>query len=284
MKLPLNHLNVPLESTILTHYLFSWCKLCSHDDKDVLYHGKPPVVMTTSCCTQIVESLFALMYKSAVDRPVLPYQEGLSQLQRSGAEDDCEIPCATDPSWQHNCSVTMEGRTALVIQESGPGYAIGLLPFTNGRYTWKVQSYLEKCDLVSVVAYRCVLSLSCLFPKVSTETTKPAFFVGLALKRLTPKGIQSSNDVWVLDAASGRLYHGGEQGETLFVMSDGGDTFTVEFDSVAKTLSFGKNSEPLKVAFNEISKPGEELFPALFFNKKSGTTRVSASGYVRVGG
>ena len=116
-----------------------------------------------------------------------------------------------------------------------------------------------------------------MLPKVSAETTKPNFFVGLALKRLTAKGIQSSNDVWVFDAASGRLYHGGEKGEALFVMSDGGDSITVEFDSVAKTLSFGKNDEPLKVAFQEISKLGEELFPALFFNKKSGATRVSAS-------
>lgn len=103
--------------------------------------------------------------------------------------------------------------------------------------------------------------------------------MGLALKHLTPKGIQSSDDVWVLDAASGHLYHGGEKGETLFVLGEGGDTITVEFDSVARTLSFGKNEEPLKVAFQEIFKPSEELYPALFFNKKSGTTRVGTCSW-----
>ncbi|KAL5481420.1 hypothetical protein EMCRGX_G021569 [Ephydatia muelleri] len=199
-----------------------------------------------SKCVEIVESLFALMYRSAVECSVLPYQEGLSQLQRTGAEADCEMPCAIDPSWQHNCSIAMEGRTALVVQESCPGYAIGLVPLANGRYTWKV----------------------------SAESTKPTFFVGLALKRLTPKGIQSSNDVWVLDAASGHLYHGGKKGDTLFVLGEEGGTITVEFDCVARTLSFGKNDEPLKVAFQEISQPSEDLFPALFFNKKSATTRV----------
>ena len=110
--------------------------------------------------------------------------------------------------------------------------------------------------------------------KVSAESTKPTFFVGLALKRLTPKGIQSSNDVWVLDAASGHLYHGGKKGDTLFVLGEEGGIITVEFDCVARTLSFGKNDEPLKVAFQEISQPSEDLFPALFFNKKSATTRV----------
>ena len=90
-----------------------------------------------------MESLFELVYTSAVDTPVLPYQEGLSQLQKAEAEDDCEIPYTIDTSWQHNCSVTVEGRTALVTQGSGPGYAIGLLPLTNGRYTWKVKSCVE---------------------------------------------------------------------------------------------------------------------------------------------
>lgn len=103
-----------------------------------------------SCLTpfpigQIVESLFELMYRSAEECPVRPYQEGLSQLQATGGGADCEMPYAIDPSWQHNCSITLEGRTALVVQESCPGYAIGLVPLANGRYTWKVHCPLEWC-------------------------------------------------------------------------------------------------------------------------------------------
>ncbi|VEN60081.1 unnamed protein product, partial [Callosobruchus maculatus] len=73
---------------------------------------------------------------------------------------------------------------------------------------------------------------------------------------------RSTNDMWLYRAYSGSLYHGGER-DTCFQSYTQGDYITVVLDMDAKTLSFGKNGEEPRVAFENID--AAELYPCVMF-------------------
>ncbi|KAJ8960520.1 hypothetical protein NQ318_013805 [Aromia moschata] len=73
---------------------------------------------------------------------------------------------------------------------------------------------------------------------------------------------RSTNDMWLYRAYSGSLYHNGER-DMSFQSYTQGDYITVVLDMDAKTLSFGKNGEEPRVAFENIE--AAELYPCVMF-------------------
>ena len=110
-------------------------------------------------------------------------------------------------------------------------------------------------------------------PQVSVECPNAAFCVGVGQKPLTNRQVGSSGQFWAWEGHTGRLYHEGESNELLFIVKEG-DSVTVEYDTVAKTLSFGKNDGVLSVAFHNVVKQGRDLYPVLLFTRRHNTTKV----------
>ena len=110
-------------------------------------------------------------------------------------------------------------------------------------------------------------------PQVSVECPNAAFCVGVGQKPLTNRQVGSSGQFWAWEGHTGRLYHEGESNELLFIVKEG-DSVTVEYDTVAKTLSFGKNDGGLSVAFHNVVKQGRDLYPVLLFTRRHNTTKV----------
>ena len=52
----------------------------------------------------------------------------------------------------------------------------------------------------------------------------------------------------------------------------------VEYDSVAKTLAFGKNNAALSVAYHDVVRPTKDLYPMVIFTRRYNTTKVSPPG------
>ncbi|KAK3097022.1 hypothetical protein FSP39_005665 [Pinctada imbricata] len=73
---------------------------------------------------------------------------------------------------------------------------------------------------------------------------------------------RTTHDMWLYRGYSGNLYHGGEQSLALEGFTQG-DTITVVMDMDARTLSFGKNGEEPRVAFEDID--ATELYPCVMF-------------------
>ena len=119
----------------------------------------------------------------------------------------------------------------------------------------------------------CVTVCGTILPQVSVECPNAAFCVGVGQKPLTNRQVGSSGQFWAWEGHTGRLYHEGESNELLFIVKEG-DSVTVEYDTVAKTLSFGKNDGGLSVAFHNVVKQGRDLYPVLLFTRRHNTTKV----------
>ena len=116
----------------------------------------------------------------------------------------------------------------------------------------------------------CYYLFSC---QVSVECPNAAFCVGVSQKPLTNRQVGSSGQFWAWEGHTGRLYHEGESNELLFIAKEG-DSVTVEYDTVAKTLSFRKNDGGLSVAFHNVVKQGRDLYPLLLFTRRHNMTKV----------
>ena len=53
------------------------------------------------------------------------------------------------------------------------------------------------------------------------------------------------------------------------------DSIVVMYDSVAKTLSFGKNGDAPNVAFHDVVKQGRDLYPLLLFPRRHSSMKVT---------
>lgn len=105
------------------------------------------------------------------------------------------------------------------------------------------------------------------------ESANAAFCIGIGQKPLTNRQVGSSGQFWAWEAHTGRLYHEGESNELLFTISEG-DSVTVEYDAVTKTLSLGKNGGDMSVAFHDVVKQGQDLHAVLLFTRRHNTTKV----------
>uniref|UniRef100_A0A0L8HTX3 HECT-type E3 ubiquitin transferase n=1 Tax=Octopus bimaculoides TaxID=37653 RepID=A0A0L8HTX3_OCTBM len=140
-----------------------------------------------------------------------------------------------DPDKTLCCSV--ENGHTLVHGPGGKGYGLGNMQITSGCYQWK-------------------------FLIVKENSGNEGTCVGVSRWPVTDYCQSTTTDMWLYRAYSGNVYHNGEQSVTLPGYSQG-DYITVLLDMDARTLSFGKNGEKLKLAFDDID--ATELYPCVMF-------------------
>lgn len=134
------------------------------------------------------------------------------------------------------CCYVENGHT-LVHGAGGKGYGLGSMQITSGCYQWK-------------------------FLIVKENAGNEGTCVGVSQWPVNDYSQRTTTDMWLYRAYSGNLYHNGEQSVTLPGYSQG-DYITVLLDMDARTLSFGKNGEKLKLAFDDID--ATELYPCVMF-------------------
>ncbi|KAL3277276.1 hypothetical protein HHI36_012626 [Cryptolaemus montrouzieri] len=156
-------------------------------------------------------------------------------------DKDCEgdIPVhdmGFDPEKSLNCLV--ESNLTLIHGSGGRGYGLALQPIRSGCYQWKILIVKENRG---------------------NEGT----CIGVSKYPLRDFSHRSTKDMWLYRAYSGSLYHSGERDNISFPSYTQGDYITVILDMDAKTLSFGKNGEDPRVAFENID--ATELYPSVMF-------------------
>ena len=140
-----------------------------------------------------------------------------------------------DPDRAVCCSV--EGGHTLVHGPGGRGYGLGSTPITSGCYQWK-------------------------FLIVKENRGNEGTCVGVSKLPVKDYSHRTTSDMWLYRAYSGNLYHSGELNVSLPGFTQG-DYITVVLDMEAKTLSFGKNGEEPRLAFENID--ANELYPCVMF-------------------
>ena len=140
-----------------------------------------------------------------------------------------------DPDTCVWCSV--EGGHTLVHGPGGRGYGLASSPIISGCYQWK-------------------------FLIVKENRGNEGTCVGVSKFPVKDYSHRTTSDMWLYRAYSGNLYHNGELSVSLPSFTQG-DYITVVLDMEAKTLSFGKNGEDLRLAFENID--ATELYPCVMF-------------------
>ncbi|KAJ8965419.1 hypothetical protein NQ314_004172 [Rhamnusium bicolor] len=135
------------------------------------------------------------------------------------------------------CNCSIEGNLTLVHGTGGRGYGLGLQAIRSGCYQWKILIVKENRG---------------------NEGT----CLGVSKYPVKDFSHRSTNDMWLYRAYSGSLYHNGER-DMSFQSYTQGDYITVVLDMDAKTLSFGKNGEEPRVAFENLD--ASELYPCVMF-------------------
>ena len=91
-----------------------------------------------------------------------------------------------------------------------------------------------------------------------------------------------SKDVWLYKSSNGAIFHDGEILNPLNSLPEftADDVITVQLDVDEGTLSFGKNNQPLLLAFDDL--PSVELFPIVVFNTNNHGEKVQIYDLVKV--
>ncbi|XP_057655201.1 probable E3 ubiquitin-protein ligase HERC1 isoform X1 [Diorhabda carinulata] len=166
------------------------------------------------------------------------------QVYREGEGNVPVHDMGFDPEKCYNC--TIEGNLTLVHGTGGRGYGLGLQAIRSGCYQWKILIVKESRG---------------------NEGT----CIGVSKYPVKDFSHRSTNDMWLYRAYSGSLYHNGER-DMSFQSYTQGDYITVVLDMDAKTLSFGKNGEEPRVAFENIN--GTELYPCVMFYSTNSDEKV----------
>lgn len=148
---------------------------------------------------------------------------------------------AFNPERCVNCII--EGGLTVFHGLGGRGYALGNRAIKSGCYQWKVLIVKE-------------------------DKGNEGTCIGVSKYPVQEFNHRTTGDMWLYRAYSGSLYHKGEW-DVSFQSYTQGDYITVILDMDAKTLSFGKNGEEPKVAFEDID--AAELYPCvMFYSTKPG--------------
>lgn len=140
-----------------------------------------------------------------------------------------------------NCII--EGGLTVYHGLGGRGYALGNRSIKSGCYQWKVLIVKE-------------------------DKGNEGTCIGVSKYPVQDINHRTTADMWLYRAYSGSLYHKGEW-DVSFQSYTQGDYITVILDMDSKTLSFGKNGEEPKVAFEDID--ATELYPCvMFYSTKPG--------------
>ncbi|KAA0723274.1 putative E3 ubiquitin-protein ligase HERC1 [Triplophysa tibetana] len=196
--------------------------------------------------TQVVERLFSLLSDCMWEEPVaqakhtiqLKEREQELKLQGETEEEEENLPIQEvtfDPEKAQCCVV--ESGQGLTHGSGGKGYGLASAGISSGCYQWK-------------------------FYIVKENRGNEGTCVGVSRWPVHDFNHRTTADMWLYRAYSGNLYHNGEQTLTLSSYTQG-DYITCVLDMEARTVSFGKNGEEPKLAFEDVD--ATELYPCVMF-------------------
>ncbi|XP_048472974.1 probable E3 ubiquitin-protein ligase HERC1 [Rhincodon typus] len=198
--------------------------------------------------TQVVEHLFLLISDCMWEAPIAQAKHMIQakekeqeiKLQKQGEveEEDENLPIqevSFDPEKTQCCVV--ESGQVLTHGSGGKGYGLASTGIASGCYQWK-------------------------FYIVKENRGNEGTCVGVSRWPVHDFNHRTTSDMWLYRAYSGNLYHNGEQTLTLFSFTQG-DYITCVLDMEARTISFGKNGEEPKLAFEDVD--ATELYPCVMF-------------------
>ncbi|XP_045564463.1 probable E3 ubiquitin-protein ligase HERC1 isoform X7 [Salmo salar] len=194
--------------------------------------------------TQVVERLFSLLADCMWEAPIaqakhtIQMKEKEQELKRQGEEEDENLPIqevSFDPEKTQCCVV--ENGQGLTHGSGGKGYGLASTGISSGCYQWK-------------------------FYIVKENRGNEGTCVGVSRWPVHDFNHRTTSDMWLYRAYSGNLYHNGEQTLTLSSFTQG-DYITCVMDMEARTISFGKNGEEPKLAFEDVD--ATELYPCVMF-------------------
>ncbi|XP_024591034.1 probable E3 ubiquitin-protein ligase HERC1 isoform X10 [Neophocaena asiaeorientalis asiaeorientalis] len=197
---------------------------------------------------QVVEHLFSLLSDCMWETPIAQAKHAIQikekeeeiKLQKQGEleEEDENLPIqevSFDPEKAQCCIV--ENGQILTHGSGGKGYGLASTGVTSGCYQWK-------------------------FYIVKENRGNEGTCVGVSRWPVHDFNHRTTSDMWLYRAYSGNLYHNGEQTLTLSSFTQG-DFITCVLDMEARTISFGKNGEEPKLAFEDVD--AAELYPCVMF-------------------
>ncbi|XP_056135403.1 probable E3 ubiquitin-protein ligase HERC1 isoform X2 [Lampris incognitus] len=196
--------------------------------------------------TQVVERLFALLSDCMWEGPIAQAKHSIQvkekmqelKLQGEAEEEDENLPIqevSFDPEKAQCCVV--ENGQGLTHGSGGKGYGLASTGISSGCYQWK-------------------------FYIVKENRGNEGTCVGVSRWPVHDFNHRTTSDMWLYRAYSGNLYHNGEQTLTLSSFTQG-DFITCVLDMEARTISFGKNGEEPKLAFEDVD--AAELYPCVMF-------------------
>uniref|UniRef100_A0AAZ3RI90 HECT-type E3 ubiquitin transferase n=1 Tax=Oncorhynchus tshawytscha TaxID=74940 RepID=A0AAZ3RI90_ONCTS len=194
--------------------------------------------------TQVVERLFSLLADCMWEAPIaqakhtIQMKEKEQELKLQGEEEDENLPIqevSFDPEKTQCCVV--ENGQGLTHGSGGKGYGLASTGISSGCYQWK-------------------------FYIVKENRGNEGTCVGVSRWPVHDFNHRTTSDMWLYRAYSGNLYHNGEQTLTLSSFTQG-DYITCVLDMEARTISFGKNGEEPKLAFEDVD--ATELYPCVMF-------------------
>lgn len=196
---------------------------------------------------QVVERLFSLLSDCMWETPIAQAKHAIQikekeqeiKLQQGELEEEDEnLPIqevSFDPEKAQCCIV--ENGQILTHGSGGKGYGLASTGVTSGCYQWK-------------------------FYIVKENRGNEGTCVGVSRWPVHDFNHRTTSDMWLYRAYSGNLYHNGEQTLTLSSFTQG-DFITCVLDMEARTISFGKNGEEPKLAFEDVD--AAELYPCVMF-------------------
>ncbi|XP_054985114.1 probable E3 ubiquitin-protein ligase HERC1 [Sorex araneus] len=196
---------------------------------------------------QVVECLFSLLSDCMWETPIAQAKHAIQikekeqeiKLQQGELEEEDEnLPIqevSFDPEKAQCCLV--ENGQILTHGSGGKGYGLASTGVTSGCYQWK-------------------------FYIVKENRGNEGTCVGVSRWPVHDFNHRTTSDMWLYRAYSGNLYHNGEQTLTLSSFTQG-DFITCVLDMEARTISFGKNGEEPKLAFEDVD--ASELYPCVMF-------------------
>ncbi|XP_034753665.1 probable E3 ubiquitin-protein ligase HERC1 isoform X10 [Etheostoma cragini] len=196
--------------------------------------------------TQVVKRLFSLLSDCMWEAPIAQAKHSVQirekvqelKLQGEAEEEDENLPIqevSFDPEKAQCCVV--ENGQGLTHGSGGKGYGLASTGISSGCYQWK-------------------------FYIVKENRGNEGTCVGVSRWPVHDFNHRTTSDMWLYRAYSGNLYHNGEQTLTLSSFTQG-DFITCVMDMEARTISFGKNGEEPKLAFEDVD--ATELYPCVMF-------------------
>lgn len=206
-----------------------------------------PACLEPNQIKETLEGLFNSLSSYMWDMPLALSK--LEKVEKSIEDKECDnIPIkefSFDPEKMVCC--VMEAGNVLSHGMGGKGYGLASTAMTSGCFQWKFYVTREN--------------------KGNEGTC-----IGVSRWPVRDFNHRTTSDMWLYRAYSGNLYHNGEQSCTLPSYTQG-DCITCVLDVEARTISFGKNDEEPKLAFEDVD--ATELYPCVMFYSSNPGEKVA---------